>query len=104
MQKQAEDTILFQNWLNENYDFIITPATMGPAPFGLQDHTQKDFSLIWTYLGVPLLIAPKFMTKENLPYGIQICSTKYSDDKLIYFAKLLKKLNIINDAKEVVPQ
>ena len=104
LQKQAEDTILFQNWINENYDFIITPATMGPAPFGLQDHTQKDFSLIWTYLCVPLLIAPKFMTKEKLPYGMQICSTKYSDDKLIYFAKLLKKLNIINDAKEVVPQ
>lgn len=104
ISKQAAHTIEFQNWLIENFDFIITPATMGPAPAGLHDHSEKDFSLIWTYLGVPLLISPKFMTKEQLPYGFQVCSIKYSDNRLIEFVKELRKLSIISDAKEVVPK
>lgn len=102
--QQANHVIEFQNWLESKYDFIISPATMGPAPLGLQDHTQKDFSLIWTYLGVPLLIAPKFMTKEKLPYGIQICSAKYTDKYLLDFAQSLKTLNIIKDSKVVIPK
>lgn len=98
LEEQSEKTVQFDKWLENNYDFAFTLASAEEAPKGLEYNDKPDSTLMWTYLGVPTLIAPKFKSPNNLPFGFQIISRKYTDNKLIKFAKLLKEKNIIKNA------
>ena len=98
---QAKLTEQFKEWFSHRYDFAITLASAEVAPKGLEYNDKLDSTLIWTYLGLPTLIAPKFIGPDNMPFGFQIVSSKYNDKKLIEFGKLLKHHNIIKNSKVV---
>ena len=91
----------FDQWLDQNYDFVFTLASAGEAPSGLDYNDGIDSTLIWTYLGVPTIVIPKFKGPKGMPFGFQIITRKYSDKKLINFVKLLKTSNLIRDCDVV---
>ena len=65
-------------------------STAGTAP--LRDEIIKDdSSLIWTLSHVPVVSVPLFVSKNNMPFGIQIYSKKYNDYFLFEFLNYLRK-------------
>ena len=98
LNEQKILTKRFESWMHENYDVVLTLASAGEAPKGLEYSDKLDSTLIWTLLGLPTLIVPKFKGPLNLPFGFQIVGAKYSDYMVIEFAKKLKKLGVISDS------
>ena len=97
LNEQKILTKRFESWMHENYDIVLTLASAGEAPKGLDYSDKPDSTLIWTLLGLPTLIVPKFKGPLNLPFGFQIIGKKYSDYMLIEFAKKIKQAGIISD-------
>ena len=101
LKEQSQIITSFDNWMRDQYDFLITLATAQEAPEGLEYSDKPDSTLIWTFVGAPTLVVPKFKAPNGLPYGVQIIGRKYSDHQLISFIKLLKEFNLIHDASVV---
>ena len=77
----------------KDYDFLITPSTASVAPrVGCVE--KEDTSLIWTFFGAPAISLPIFFDEETeLPFGLQIISSRYNDFSLIDFSsKIIKTL------------
>jgi Asp-tRNA(Asn)/Glu-tRNA(Gln) amidotransferase A subunit family amidase len=101
LTSQSDLVKYFAQWLDNNYDFIFTLASAGEAPLGLEYNDKDDATLIWTYLGLPTIIVPKFKGPSGMPFGFQIVSRKYNDKELIKFTKLLKLKGLIRDCDVV---
>jgi len=87
--KLQENLTTKMNQLMHDYDidYIITPSTASVAP-KIGCHELKDSALIWTYFGMPTVSVPVFQDNVlNLPYGLQIVSSRYNDFSLLKFAK-----------------
>lgn len=67
----------------ERYDAIITPASAGPAPKGLETTGDPVFNCLWTYLGVPCVTAPLLADENGLPFGVQLVSARYDDGRVL---------------------
>ena len=81
------------NELFGKYDFIICPSTAGFGLKSIKDE-KNDYSLIWTYLGLPSINIPAFISKDGFPFGLQIIARKYHDLNLINFCSdLVSKKN-----------
>jgi Asp-tRNA(Asn)/Glu-tRNA(Gln) amidotransferase A subunit family amidase len=66
----------------ESYDAIITPSTLGPAPFGLDATGSPVMNTIWTYCGTPAINLPLLQSAEGLPIGVQLVAAKGDDARL----------------------
>ena len=75
--------------LCDDYDAIITPATRGEAPRGLESTGDPIFCTIWTYLGVPALSLPLLEGEAGLPLGVQLVATNGDDARLLRTARWL---------------
>ena len=53
-------------------DAIITPATTGAAPAGLDSTGSAIFNATWTLCGTPAITLPVFEASNNMPMGIQL--------------------------------
>ena len=90
------------NELFGKYDFIICPSTAGFGLKSIKDE-KNDYSLIWTYLGLPSINIPAFISKDGFPFGLQIIARKYHDLNLINFCsdlvskKLLKNKQLFHN-------
>ena len=71
-----------------SFDLVLTLSTGGVAPIINEDEIP-DTCLIWTFLGLPVLNLPIFKGPKELPYGLQVIGTRFSDYKIL---KLSKKL------------
>ena len=88
---QENLTNKFQN-IMKNYDFLVTPSTGSAAPL-LNNSEKYDTSLIWTFFGAPSISLPIFCSEgKNLPFGLQIVSSRYNDISLINFSQKIMKL------------
>lgn len=72
----------------ERYDAILTPATAGPAPKGLQSTGSPIFCALWTYLGVPAVTLP-LLSADGLPLGVQLVGRRGEDGRLLRTARWL---------------
>lgn len=72
----------------ERYDAVITPATTGPAPQGLETTGSPVFNAMWTYLGVPAVTLP-LLDVEGLPLGVQLVGPRQDDGRLLRTANWL---------------
>jgi aspartyl-tRNA(Asn)/glutamyl-tRNA(Gln) amidotransferase subunit A len=72
----------------ERYDAIITPASAGPAPKGLETTGNPIFNALWTYLGVPCVTAP-LLEADGLPMGVQLVGQRYDDGRVLRNARWL---------------
>lgn len=74
-------------------DAIITPATAGPAPEGLESTGNPAFCTIWTYCGMPAITLPLMTSQSGLPIGVQLVGAKNDDARLLRTANWL--MNVV---------
>jgi Asp-tRNA(Asn)/Glu-tRNA(Gln) amidotransferase A subunit family amidase len=71
----------------ERYDAIITPATPGEAPVGLETTGSPVFCTLWTYCGVPAVTLPLMEGPDGMPLGVQLVGRRGEDGRLLRTAR-----------------
>ena len=71
------------------YDAILTPATPGAAPRGLESTGSPVFCTIWTYCGLPAVSLPLLQGGSGLPIGVQLVGRPGDDARLLRTARWL---------------
>jgi Asp-tRNA(Asn)/Glu-tRNA(Gln) amidotransferase A subunit family amidase len=71
------------------YDVILTPATTGTAPRGLDTTGSPVFCTLWTLTGVPAITLPLLKGQDGLPLGVQLVAAKGDDARLLRTARWL---------------
>ena len=75
--------------LFEWHDAIITPATMGEAPMGLDSTGSPIFCTIWTLCGMPAITLPLMQGENGMPIGVQLVGPRNDDGCLLRTARWL---------------
>ena len=73
----------------ERYDAILTPATTGEAPVGLESTGSPIFCTIWTLCGTPAISLPILQGASGMPLGAQLVAAKGDDARLLRTARWL---------------
>jgi Asp-tRNA(Asn)/Glu-tRNA(Gln) amidotransferase A subunit family amidase len=73
----------------EECDAIITPATTGQAPHGLDATGNPAFCSLWSFCGVPAITLPLLVGDKGLPIGVQLIGPKGDDARLLRTARWL---------------
>lgn len=73
----------------DEYDALLTPATRGEAPIGLDSTGDPVFCTTWTYLGTPAVTLPLMQSEAGLPLGIQLVGRRGNDARLLRTARWL---------------
>ena len=71
------------------HDAILTPATTGEAPVGLESTGSPIFCTIWTLCGMPAITLPILQGSHDLPVGVQLVGSKGDDARLLRTARWL---------------
>jgi aspartyl-tRNA(Asn)/glutamyl-tRNA(Gln) amidotransferase subunit A len=83
----------------KNYDIILTPTTPTTA-FGFGD--KKDpvamylndiYTVLGNIAGLPGISIPAGTHSNGLPYGVQLLSERFSEERLMAFAKAIHSIN-----------
>jgi len=72
-----------------DYDAILTPATTGTAPRGLEATGSPIFCTLWTLTGVPAISLPLLKGASGLPLGVQLVGARGDDARLLRTARWL---------------
>ncbi len=73
----------------DRYDAIVTPATTGEAPRGLDTTGDPIFCSLWTFCGVPAITLPLMTGSNGLPLGVQLVGRHGDDARLLRTARWL---------------
>ncbi len=73
----------------DRYDAIITPATTGEAPAGLDSTGSPIFNSLWSYCGTPAITLPLMEGPNGLPLGVQLVGRRGDDARLLRTASWL---------------
>ncbi len=71
------------------HDAIITPATIGEAPLGLEATGSPTFCTIWTLCGMPAITLPLLQGENGMPLGVQLVGPRGDDARLLRTARWL---------------
>jgi Asp-tRNA(Asn)/Glu-tRNA(Gln) amidotransferase A subunit family amidase len=82
--------------LFEWHDAILTPATIGEAPIGLESTGNPAFCTIWTYFGMPAINLPLLEGAAGMPLGVQLVGPRGDDARLLRTARWL--VNLLSEA------
>lgn len=74
----------------QQIELWITPATIGPAPQGLDSTGDPVMNLPWTYCGLPVINLPCGTNEAGLPLGLQIIGGWYKDEQLLTWTEELE--------------
>ena len=72
----------------QDYDCIICLSTAGAAPLR-HECERPDPGLMWTLTYLPVISAPRFISPEGLPFGLQVVARRYNDPLLFKFCDYL---------------
>ena len=72
-----------------SFDAIITPATAGTAPKGLDSTGSPAFCTLWTLCGMPAITLPLLQGDDGLPLGVQLVGKRGDDARLLRTARWL---------------
>lgn len=75
--------------LFSRYTAILTPASPGPAPEGMDSTGSPIFNGSWTYLGMPAISLP-LLEVDGLPLGVQLVGPRQDDGRLLRTARWLE--------------
>ncbi|MBC8270150.1 MAG: amidase [Rhodospirillaceae bacterium] len=75
----------------DHFDIIITPATTGEAPEGLESTGSPVFNSLATYCGTPAITLPMMEGPNGLPLGVQVIGPRNDDARLLRNANWLMK-------------
>ena len=90
--KAVEYRELLNSGLNsvfDDYDIILTPATTGEAPAGLDATGNPVFNTLWTLCGTPSIALPLMEGPSGLPLGVQVVGPRGDDARLLRNANWL---------------
>jgi Asp-tRNA(Asn)/Glu-tRNA(Gln) amidotransferase A subunit family amidase len=73
----------------DDYDIILTPATTGEAPAGLDSTGNPVFNTLWTLCGTPSITLPLLEGPSGLPIGVQVVGPRGDDARLLRNANWL---------------
>ncbi|MFZ5693773.1 MAG: amidase [Pseudomonadota bacterium] len=73
----------------EDCNAIMTPATTGVAPKGLNTTGNPAFCTLWTLSGLPSLSLPLLTGEDDLPLGVQLVGAPHDDARLMRTANWL---------------
>jgi len=73
----------------DRFDALLTPATLGTAPVGLESTGNPLMCTLWTYLGMPALSLPLLHGGNGLPLGVQLVGRRGDDARLLRTARWL---------------
>ncbi len=74
------------------FDAIVTPATTGEAPVGLESTGSPIFCTIWTLCGLPAITLPLLKGAHGMPIGVQLVGAAGEDGRLLRTARRLVDL------------
>ena len=77
------------NSVFDDYDIILTPATTGEAPVGLDATGNPVFNTLWTLCGTPSISLPLMQGPSGLPVGVQVVGPRGDDARLLRNANWL---------------
>jgi aspartyl-tRNA(Asn)/glutamyl-tRNA(Gln) amidotransferase subunit A len=69
--------------LCQSVDVLLTPSTPAPAPKGLGSTGDPSFNGPASFSGHPSLNLPSGLSSDGLPFGVQLMSAVFREDKLI---------------------
>ncbi len=72
-------------------DAVLTPATTGEAPIGLDSTGDPSFCTIWTLCGTPAITVPILEGAGGMPIGVQLVGPKSDDARLLRTARWLER-------------
>ena len=79
------------------YDVILTPATTGEAPIGLESTGSPIFCTIWTFCGTPAITLPLLQGSNGMPIGVQLVSPRGDDARLLRTARWLTQAGAVRN-------
>jgi Asp-tRNA(Asn)/Glu-tRNA(Gln) amidotransferase A subunit family amidase len=74
----------------DEYDAILTPAALGPAP-AIESTGSPIFCSTWSLLGTPAISLPLLASENGLPIGVQLVGRRGNDARLLRTARSLVK-------------
>lgn len=75
--------------LFDEVDAILTPATLGTAPAGLESTGSPLLCTLWTLTGMPAVSVPVLHGENSLPIGVQLVAARGDDARLLRAAQWL---------------
>ncbi|MBI3762363.1 MAG: amidase [Chloroflexi bacterium] len=72
---------------DNDIDLWLSPASVGPAPRGLESTGDPVMNLPWTHSGMPALNLPSGANVDGLPMGLQLTARWYEDELLLAWAE-----------------
>jgi Asp-tRNA(Asn)/Glu-tRNA(Gln) amidotransferase A subunit family amidase len=76
----------------EEVDAVLTPATLGTAPHGLESTGDPVMCTMWTFTGQPAICLPLLHGVNGLPIGVQLVGRRDDDARLLRTAQWLTSL------------
>jgi Asp-tRNA(Asn)/Glu-tRNA(Gln) amidotransferase A subunit family amidase len=77
--------------LFDRFDAILTPATLGTAPQGLDATGDPVMCTLWTFTGQPAISLPLLHGANGLPIGVQLVGRRDGDARLLRTARWLAR-------------
>jgi Asp-tRNA(Asn)/Glu-tRNA(Gln) amidotransferase A subunit family amidase len=71
-------------------DLWVTPASAGPAPFGLELTGWGGMTTAWSYAGLPCVTIPAGRDPAGLPLGLQAIAPIGQDEQLLAWTSQLE--------------
>jgi Asp-tRNA(Asn)/Glu-tRNA(Gln) amidotransferase A subunit family amidase len=90
--RAREWRVVYNDALDELFDevdAIITPATLGEAPQGLEATGDPVCCTLWTFCGTPAISLPLLEGPNGLPLGVQLVGRRGDDARLLRTARWL---------------
>lgn len=81
--------------LFDGIDAILTPATLGTAPLGLESTGDPVMCTLWTFTGQPAISLPKLHGVDGMPLGVQLVGRRDDDARLLGAAAWLSRFPTI---------
>jgi Asp-tRNA(Asn)/Glu-tRNA(Gln) amidotransferase A subunit family amidase len=73
----------------EHYDAILSPASLGTAPKGIETTGDPIMQTVWSFGGLPSLNLPLLNLSDGLPLGLQAVGRLHNDARLLRSARWL---------------
>jgi Asp-tRNA(Asn)/Glu-tRNA(Gln) amidotransferase A subunit family amidase len=94
------DLALTVEALMADHDVLLTLATPGEAPYGLESTGDATFNLSWSLIGLPCISLPIARGPLGLPLSIQLVGARHGDRQLLEAAHWIERIASLHQLQE----
>jgi len=80
------------NTILGQFDCFLMPATPAPAPKGLESTGDPNFNTPWSFCGFPTITIPSGLSKDRLPFGIQLVGRPFDEETVLRVAHWCERM------------